>query len=437
MKTSRLVLTLVVLVLALSVSALAQGPGSGPAPPPSSAPPAFDPEAATAQYLASVPADKRAASDAYFEGGYWILLWSFLATVAVNLFLLQTRWSCAMRDRAARVTGVRAVHTFLYWAQYLAATTVLVFPLTVYTGFFREHQYGLATQDFSGWMRDQAVALALALVMGGAFIVALYAVLRRAPRTWWIWGSAVAMAFAAIVLTIGPVYLAPLFNTYKTLEDPRVRDPILSMARANGIMAHTVYEVDASRQSTRISANVSGFLGTERITLNDNLLNRSTLPEVEAVMAHEMGHYVLHHVYEGLGFLALVAVCGFAFVRWAYERIDRRWGRRWGVAGVADVAGLPVLVLLLSVYGFVLTPVQNAFTRTLEAEADVFGLNAARQPDAFATVSLKLAEYRKLAPGPVEEAIFFDHPSGRTRILTAMRWKAEHLRECRDEPEKP
>jgi len=436
MKTRRIVLTLIVLVLALSASAPAQVPESGLAPSPSSAPPAFDAETATAQYLASVPADKRAASDAYFEGGYWILLWGFLATVIVNLFLLQAGWSRAMRDRAARVTGVRAVHIFLYWAQYLAATTVLVFPLTVYTGFFREHQYGLSTQDFGGWMRDQTVALALALVLGGAFIVALYAVLRRAPRTWWIWGSAVVMAFAVVVLTIGPVYLAPLFNTYKTLEDPRVRDPILSMARANGIMAQAVYEMDASRQSTRISANVSGFLGTQRITLNDNLLNRGTLPEVEAVMAHEMGHYVLHHVYEELGFLALVAVCGFAFVRWAFDRIDRRWGRRWGLAGVADAAGLPVLVLLLTVYGFALTPVQNTFTRTLEAEADVFGLNAARQPDAFATVSLKLADYRKLAPGPVEEALFFDHPSGRTRILTAMRWKAEHLQECRD-GEKP
>jgi STE24 endopeptidase len=417
---------LVILVMSVGVG-VARAQTAPPAAAAATSPQAFDVDAATAQYLATVPADKRAASDAYFEGGYWILLWSFLATVAVNLLVLQLGWSRAMRDLAARVTGIRAVHVFLYWAQYLVLTTVLVFPLTVYTGFFREHQYGLATQGFGGWMRDEAMGLALGVVFGGLTIVALYAVLRRAPRTWWIWGSGVLVAIAAVALALGPVYLAPLFNTYTKLDDPQVRAPILSMARANGIAADAVYVVDASRQSTRISANVSGFLGTERITLNDNLLNRGTLPEIKAVMGHEMGHYVLDHVWELLVFFAIVIVVGFALVRWGFDRTNRRWGARWGVSGVADVAGLPLLMLLLAVYAFALTPVQNTVSRTIESEADIFGLNAAREPDGFATVSLKLGDYRKLAPGPIEEMIFFDHPSGRTRIHMAMQWKKENL----------
>ena len=397
----RRVLTGGILILAIVIGAAPSWAQTPPVPPAAAAasPQAFDVDAATAQYLASVPADKRAASDAYFEGGYWILLWNFLATVGVSLLLLQLGWSRAMRDLAARVTRAHAVHVFLYWAQYLVLTTVLVFPLSVYTGFYREHQYGLATQGFGGWMRDELVGLALGVVLGGLLIVALYAVLRRAPRTWWLWGSGVVVAFAMVAFAFGPVYIAPLFNTYTKLEDPQVRDPILSMARANGIATDAVYVMDASRQSTRISANVSGFLGTERITLNDNLLKRGTLPEIKAVMGHEMGHYVLDHVWEQLVFVAIIVLVGFALVRWAFDRTNRRWGARWGVDGVADVAGLPLLMLLLAVYAFALTPVQNTVTRTLESEADIFGLNAAREPDGFATVSLKLGDYRKLAPG--------------------------------------
>jgi STE24 endopeptidase len=141
-----------------------------------------------------------------------------------------------------------------------------------------------------------------------------------------------------------------------------------------------------------------------------------------------MGHYVLNHVFKLLLQIGLLIVAGFAFVRWAFDRVAGRWGSGWGIRGIADVAGLPLLVLLLSIFFFVLTPVTNTMIRTQEIEADIFGLNAARQPDGEAEVDLKLGEYRKLKPGPVEEFIFFDHPSGYSRILMAMRWKAENLR---------
>jgi len=224
-----------------------------------------------------------------------------------------------------------------------------------------------------------------------------------------------------------PVFIAPLFNQYTKLTDPAVRDPILSLARANGIPATEVYEVDASRQSTRISANVSGFLGTERITLNDNLLKRSTLPEIMSVMGHEMGHYVLNHVYKGLVFTLIVLVVFFAGLRLALDWSLARWGARWEIRGVTDPAVLPLAVLIISIFSFLYTPIGNTVTRTMEYEADMYGLNAARQPDAFATIALKLGEYRKLSPGPIEEMLLFDHPSGRTRIYSAMRWKAENL----------
>jgi STE24 endopeptidase len=172
---------------------------------------------------------------------------------------------------------------------------------------------------------------------------------------------------------------------------------------------------------------VSGALGTERITLNDNLLNRASLEEIEAVMGHEMGHYVLNHVYKGLMELGIIIVIGFALVAWLFERLRARYEAKWQVRGIADPAGLPLVSLLFAAYLFAMTPVLNTIVRTQEYEADVFGLNTARQPDGFAQISIKLSEYRKLDPGPWEEKIFFDHPSGRTRIYTAMRWKAENL----------
>jgi STE24 endopeptidase len=224
-----------------------------------------------------------------------------------------------------------------------------------------------------------------------------------------------------------------LFNTYTKLKDPRIKDPILSMARANGIPATDVYEDDASRQSTRVSANVSGFLGTERITLNDNLLNRCTPEEIQTTMGHEMGHYVLHHVYKDILFFGVLFLAAFAFLNWSLKWSLARWGERWQISGITDVAVLPLAVLLLSVFLFVTTPLGNTWTRTQEYEADIFGLNAARQPDGEAAIDLKLGDYRKLDPGPIEEFLFFDHPSGRTRITAAMRWKRENLNRL-DEP---
>jgi STE24 endopeptidase len=387
----------------------------------------FDVKAAVDAYLARVPADQRARSDAYFEGGYWLLLWDFVVGAVVMWILLRFWWSVAMRDRAERLTRFKAVQAALYWVQFVVVVSVLMFPLTVYESFFREHKYGLSNQTFGQWMRDQMVGLGVAAVLGAILLAILFAVVRRLGKNWWVWASAVCLVFLAFVALIAPVFIFPLFNTFTKLEDPRIKDPILSLARANGIPATDVYVFDASRQSNRVSANVSGFAGTTRISLNDNLLKRCTLPGIEATMGHEMGHYVLNHQFKGLVLNGVVLVIMFAFLNWGLNAALARWGAEWGIKGITDLAVLPLAVLLLSVFSFVLTPVDNTITRTMEYEADMYGINASQQPDGEAEVDLMLGEYRKLDPGPIEEFIFFDHPSGRTRITAAMRWKAEHL----------
>src|SRR5437660_7770210 len=387
----------------------------------------FDPVEATKAWLSTVPADKRAKSDAYFEGGYWLILWNFLAIVAISIFLLQSRISARLRDFAERTTAFKAMQVVSYGIPYFILAWVLSFPLNAYEYFFREHQYGMATQNFAQWFREELIGLSVTLVAGAILLIALYAVFRRAPRAWWIWGTIVAVIFSSIGNFIAPLYVEPLFNTYKPLEDPAIRNPILAKARANEIPVTQVFKVDASRQTIKISANVAGFLGTTRIALNDNLLKQCTLPEIRSVMAHEMGHYVLNHGIKLTLYFGIFFLVGFALTRALFESAVRRWGNRWGVRGVADPAGLPLLALILSAFFFVLTPFSNTVTRATEREADVFGINTAREADGMAKVALKLGVYRKLDPGPVEEFIFFDHPSGRARIRVAMDWKAAHL----------
>ena len=440
-------------ILLCAPSALAQPPAANQmpsviqVPAEAQATPRFDATAATNAYLAQIPADKTARSDAYFEGGYWMILWDFLYGTVVALLLLNLRWSARMRDLAERVTGFKPGQTssndsrpwlikillelcsiFLYWLQYLVLATILVFPLTVYEDYFREHKYGLATQTFGPWMGDQMKDLGVNLVLGGLLAMLLFGIVRRLPRTWWIWGAVVTTLFLIFVSLIAPVFIFPIFNKVTRLDDPKIVDPILSMARANGIPAKNVYEIDASRQTTRMSANVSGFANTMRITLNDNLLRRGSPEEIQAVMGHEMGHYVMNHVYKGIMFFLIVTVLAFACLHWALDWTLQRWGEKWQIRGVGDTAVLPLVVLLVSIFSFVITPVTNTFIRTQEYEADMYGLNTSRQPDGAAQGAIHLGEYRKMNPGPIEEWIFFDHPSGRNRIYAAMRWKAENLK---------
>ena len=426
----RFVLPLLAIALAFSAPTHAQENSPAPVPTPVAVPAAAvtvtDPAAATRAWLETVPADERAKSDAYFEGGYWLILWNFLVSAAISLLLLGTRISARLRDFAERTSRFKFVQVMLYAAPYILITGLLAFPLSVYESFYREHAYGMATQTFAAWFAEQLKGLGVSLVLMPLALGGLYAVFRHAPRTWWIWGTAVTLGFMMFGMLIGPVYIQPLFNTYKPLADPAISEPILELARANNIPVTQVFEVDASRQTKRISANVSGFLGTTRIALNDNLLKQCTLPEIRHVMGHEMGHYSLNHTGKLLLMFGALFLVSFGAAKMSFGYAVQRWGDKWDVRGIADPAGLPLLMLIFSTVFFVLTPINKSITRVIEAEADAFALETAREPDAAARVALKLGAYRKLDPGPLEEFVFFDHPSGRARIRMAMEWKMKH-----------
>jgi STE24 endopeptidase len=369
----------------------------------------------------------RTRSDRYFEGGYWLTLWDFLVGLGAAAVLLFTPLSRRMRDFGEGLTSHKWLQVVIYAALYVVVTTLLILPWAAYEGFFREHQYGMSNQTMFGWLTDQSKQLMISLVLVPAALAVLYAVVRKSTRNWWIWGSVVSTLLLTFQLVISPTYLEPVFNKFYPLAEGPLKQQLLSMARANEIPVKQIYEFDASKQTTKMSAQVSGLLGTARVSLNDNLMRRAAPEEVEAVLGHEMGHYVLNHQYKGLLALGIIVVLGFAFLSWSFDRMSRRYAQSWGIRDITDVAGLPLLVALFSVYLFVLTPVLNTVTRNMEIEADAFGLNAARQPDGFAKAALDVSQYRKMQPGALEETLLYDHPSGWNRIHRAMLWKAENI----------
>ena len=382
-----------------------------------------DADAATQAYLDRLPADVVARSNAYFEGGYWLQLWNFLLGLGVAWLLLAGRRAARMRDWAERVGRKPFLRDAIFGALYAVAAWLLSLPLLIYQGYVREHQYAMATQSFAPWFTEQVIGLAVTMVVLALVATVFYAVLRRVGARWWLWGTLVAVAFLVLLVLVAPVVIDPLFNTYKPVADGPVRQAVLTMARANGVPANDVYEFDASRQTTRVSANVSGIFGSASVRLNDNLLRRSSLPEIRAVMGHELGHYVLNHVYKFIAAMTLLLLAGFLFTQWAMSALLARCGARFGLHGVSDVASLPLLVAVISVFAFAATPITNTIIRTQEVEADRFGLNLAREPHGAAEVDLKLTEYRKPDPTRLEEFVFFDHPSTRFRVHDAMRWR--------------
>jgi STE24 endopeptidase len=386
----------------------------------------FDVDRATAAYLDLLSPEQKARSDAYFEGGYWLQLWGLLYGFGVALILLRSGLSRALRDRARRINSRPWLYTMIYVVQWILVGTVLALPLTIHTEFVREHQYGLATQTFVDWSIDQLKALLVSLVILPPVLALLYAAVRRSGARWWIWASGGAFVLILFFAMIAPVFLDPLFNTYKPLRSGEVREAVLSLARANQIPVDNVVEFDASRQTTRISANVAGFLDTTRVALNDNLLDRTSEPEIKAVLGHEMGHYVLNHSLRLVVYLTLVLALGFWIVHRVFDHALTRWGARWGLEGRTDPAALPLALAILSLFFFLATPLTRSITRQAEAEADAFGLNAAREPHGFAMTAMRLSTYRKLKPGVLEEIIFYDHPSGYARVHRAMVWFKEN-----------
>ena len=323
----------------------------------------FDPIAATEVYLAKMSPEQVAKSDSYFEGGYWLRLWNYLLSAALSLILLTTGLSARMRSAAERLLNfhVPPLQTLIY-GTVLPVHDDPEFPPFALRKLLQGAEVRIDEPDARGLVERAGDGNGHR--SGDRRLCHHDPVCDLASRTKVVVDLGVGRVRGNAVPAdgAGPRLHCPHFQQVHDSRNPKIRDPILSLARANEIPAEHVYVFDASKQTKRVSANVSGALGTMRISLNDNLLNRCSLASVRAVMAHEMGHYVLNHVYKGLLEMGLLLTVGFAFCAWAFDRIVARRGAAWGIRSIGDPAGLPLIALLLSTYMFVMTPVSNSIT---------------------------------------------------------------------------
>ncbi len=386
----------------------------------------FDPAAATAAYLAELSPAAHAKATAYTQGGHWLLLWGWLVTVAVCVIIAKSRVLERARDGLQGAKPRPLLAAFVLSIIFLVLDWILDLPWESYAHWWREGQYGLTSQSWPGWFADNAVVFAVTLPVMGLFFVALYALVRRAPRTWPAWTGAVVGGFLLLSAWAEPAVIEPLVNHFTPAPPGPVRDLVVSMGQAYGVPTDKIYIYNGSEQSNRYTANVAGLFGTARVALSDTMFAKGAdLAEVRGVVGHEMGHYVLHHVLWGTLFSAVMAVLAALGVLWLFP-VVRGWLGADGVAGVADPAGLPIVFLIFATLSLAATPILNTQTRMQEAAADSFSLEHANEPDGLAKALVKTIEYRASSPSDLEEFIFYDHPSVEHRVRKAMDWKATH-----------
>jgi STE24 endopeptidase len=306
----------------------------------------FDPAAATAAYLAQLPPEAHAKATAYTQGGHWLLLWGFLVAVLVSFLIVRGGVLVGLRRRLERRRSRPVVVSLVIGVVYLLIDSVLGLPWSVYSGWWRQKQYGLTSQAFGGWLGEAAISTAIGAVLFGLFLTALYALIRKAPRTWWLWSGGLTAVFITIVMVLSPIYIEPIFNKYTPAPAGPVRDQVVAMARANGIPADKIFVYDGSRQSNAYTANVSGLFGSARVAMSDTMFKQGAdLAEVRGVVGHEMGHYAHNHSLWIAGVMSVLAVVAFFLVDRLFAPVCALLGGDM-IKGVADPAGLPVLSVI-------------------------------------------------------------------------------------------
>jgi STE24 endopeptidase len=382
---------------------------------------AFDPNAATARYIDCLgPAALQKAHD-YTVGKEWMILWSLLVAALVTWLIVRS----GVLDRLKAKFGDehRNIAAFVVAFVYFIVSAVLTLPWSVYADWWREKSYGRTSQPFSDWLLQLGIATILTTFLGGIFLMFVYWLIRRSGKTWWVWATILSAVASAFLALLAPVLIEPLFNHYTPVPPGQVRNAVVEMAGRAGVPPSRVFMYNGSRQSNNFTANAGGVGSTARVAISDVAFKNASLDEVRAVTGHEIGHYVLKHTWWGIAFGTIGAIILF----WLIDRLFPLFARRFGSsAALPDPAGLPVLVFMFTLFGVLTLPISNTFSRTLEAQADMYSLQTENRPDALASSLVKTAEYRYPRPGRLEEIIFYDHPSVESRVRTAMEWKAAH-----------
>jgi STE24 endopeptidase len=342
---------------------------------------------------------------------------AFVLDALVLAVLLASGWSIWMRSMAERLTVHPSLALLIYLLLFGVVTKTVGLPLDYVRGFRLEHRYGLSNLRLGGWIKDQLKGLLVGGALAAIGLECLFATMRLWPAQWWIISATVFVGFFVLLANLAPVLIFPLFFKFKPLENPALTERLLELSRRAGTRVRGVFEWKLSEKSKKANAALVGLGNTRRIILADTLLERFNDDEVEAVLAHELGHHVHRHMTLGLVLQAGATYLGFFLVDLALARFSRALGFR----GLADFANLPLLVLVGTALSFVLLPLVNAFSRRMERQADAYALRSIRDRSAFVSGMEKLAELNLAETQPPAwiEFIFHSHPSLEKRIAFA------------------
>ena len=384
---------------------------------------AFDPAVETARYIDSLGPEALQKAANYTTGTHWLMLGGLLVTALVTWIIVRSRLLDRLSTRLQKSGwGLRA------WAictSFFFLSALISLPWGIYEEWGFERSYGRTSQPLGDFLAQDAIGILLSSVLGGLFFLGVYALIRRTGKSWWLWSGGLTAFAAAATILLSPVLIEPMFNEYKPVPEGPVRTALLEMADEANIPHDRVLMFDGSRQSNNFTANVSGVFGSARIAISDVAMKQASLDEVKAVTGHEIGHYVLGHVWRIVFLFAGLAMVGFFLADRLFGRVASLFGSQ---AQVSDPEGLPILLFIVSVLGLLAQPVLNSVTRIGESEADAYSLRTVNLPDALAGALVKTAEYRYPRPSAFEEIAFYSHPSVERRVRRAMDWKADQLK---------
>lgn len=378
---------------------------------------AAPPDSAIALGPVAVPTPSEKAMRYYRSGNVLWFVNLFWGLLIPALFLF-TGFSAKIRDWAQRLGRKWFLVIGLYLIIFTLINFLIDFPLSYYQGFVRQHSYELSNQTFGKWFGDEIKSLLVGLIGGVLFLWVPYLLLKKSPRRWWLYTSLLMIPFLFFVMLISPVWIDPLFNQFGPMQDKALEAKILALADKAGIEGGRVYEVNKSVDTKAVNAYVTGFMNTKRIVLWDTIIAKLNEQELLFVMGHEMGHYVLGHVIKGILFFSIIILLTLYAAYRVAGAVIEKYKQRFGFDQLSDIASLPLILLLVSIFSLVITPLAMTFTRYQEHESDRFGLEItqANRPAAMAFVKLQQENLGNPRPGLLYKLWRASHPTLGERI---------------------
>lgn len=350
----------------------------------------------------------------------WLGITDFVIGFVFLLVLLATRWSDSLRDLAYRIGFQNySFSLFIYLVLLLGISKLLGIGLDYY-GFWLERRFKLTTQRFRSWLWDEAKGFLVALVLGTVVVELLYFTIRQWPQNWWLLAWALFMGLFVLLAQLAPVVLFPIFYKFEPLEDEELRRRLVVLSEHAGTRVRGVYRWRLSEKSKKANAALTGLGRTRRIILADTLLDNYTPDEIEAVLAHELGHHVHRHILKSILVQAGITFVGFWAANWTlHYAVDRHMFEE-----LSDFANLPLLALVSVVLSFLLMPALNAYSRFNERQADRYAFESIASVEPFVSSMNKLAEQNlaERTPSKWVEWFFHSHPSISRRLAAAEQW---------------